>query len=100
MTRRLLAVVVLVTATLGGCSMVESNPDCRLNERCEAVLAAARTVVSFNDARVVVIPGRGPTFHAEVHVCYSDGTSALVDVMGEDLAAALRDATWERPPCR
>jgi hypothetical protein len=79
---------------------LQTNPDCRMNVRCEAVLAAAQSVVSFDNARVVVIGGRGRVFHAEVHVCYADGRDALVDVMGEDLKAVIRDTAWDSPPCR
>jgi hypothetical protein len=96
-----LPVALTLTATLfGGCSIVEPNPDCRITERCDAVLAAARSVASFDGGRVVVIWGRGPGFHAEVHVCYSDGRNTLVDVMGDDLKARVRDTAWDSPPCR
>jgi len=74
-----------------------------LDERCDAVLAAARSVVSYDNARVVVIWGRGLGFHAEVHVCYSDGRNALVNVVSDDLhpdlKAGVRDTAWDRPPC-
>jgi len=97
-------VVALIAAALGGCSAVQPNPDCRINERCDAVLAAARSVASFDGARVVVIRGRGRGFHAEVHVCHADGRNTLVDVMGDGvhpaLEAGLRDAAWDNPPCR
>lgn len=104
MTWRLLAMLTLMAAILGGCSLVQPNPDCRINERCDAVLAAARSVVSYDNGRIVVIWGRGPGFHAEVHVCYSDGSNALTDVMSDDLnhdlKAGVRDTVWDSPPCR
>jgi hypothetical protein len=92
--------LTLTAAILAGCSIVQPNPDCGIGERCDAVLSAARSIVPFDGARVVVVWGRGPVFHAEVHVCYSDGRNALVDVMGDDLNAGLRDTTWDSPPCR
>ena len=101
---RLLIVAALIAVIVGGCSAAQPNPDCRIDERCDAVLAAARSVASFDEARVVVIWGRGLGFHAEVHVCYADGRNALVDVMGDGvnpaLKAGLRDPAWDRPPCR
>jgi hypothetical protein len=101
---RLLIGAALIAAMVGGCSVVQPNPECRISERCDAVLAAARSVASLDGARVVVLWGRGQGFHAEVHVCYADGRNALVDVMGDGvnptLKAGLREATWDKPPCR
>ena len=85
---------------VGGCNLVRPNPDCRLAEGCDAVLGAARQVVSFDNARVVVLYGRGLAFHAEVHVCYADGRYVLVDILGDDLGAAIRDQPWDSAPCR
>lgn len=87
---------------VGGCSLGQSNPDCRINERCDAVLAAAGSATPLDNARMVVLWGRSPpgVFDAEVHVCYADGRNALVDVIGEDLKASVRDKPWDNPPCR
>jgi hypothetical protein len=104
--RRLPVVVALIAAGVSGCSLLQPNPDCRINEQCDAVLAAARSAASFDGARVVVTWGRarGTAFHAEVHVCYSDGRNVLVDVMSQDghpaLRAGVRDTPWVNPPCR
>lgn len=103
MTWRPLAILAVMVVILGGCS-AQPNPDCRIDERCHAVLAAALSVVSYDNARVVVIWGRGVGFHAEVHVCYADGRNELVDVMSDDLHpdlnAGVRDTAWDSPPCR
>jgi hypothetical protein len=85
---------------LAGCSLVQPDPDCRLAARCDAVRVAARQVVPFDNARVVVLEGRGLGFHAEVHVCYADGRYVLVDVVGDDLGAAIREQPWDTAPCR
>jgi hypothetical protein len=96
-----LALALTISAgMLSGCGLVHPNPDCRLAEPCDAVLGAARSVVSFDGARVVVLWGRGLGFHAEVHVCYADGSYVLVDVLGDDLNAAIRDQPWDSAPCR
>jgi hypothetical protein len=104
MTWRPVAILAVMAVVLAGCSTIQPNPDCRINERCDAVLAAAQSVVSYDNARVVVIWGRGSGFHAEVHVCYADGRNALVDVMGDDrrpnLKAGVRGTVWDTPPCR
>ena len=60
MVWRLPVGLALTAAILGGCSVVQPNLDCRINERCDAVLAAARSVVPLDGARVVVLWGRGP----------------------------------------
>lgn len=100
MFRRSVAGVAMLAAIVTGCSSVRPDVDCRINKRCDAVLAAAQSVTPIDQARVVVIWGRGFGFHAEVHVCYGDGRNVLVDVMGDDLKAAVRDTSWESPPCR
>ena len=100
MLKRLGLALTIPVAVLAGCAIVRPNPDCGLGARCDAVLAAARQVVSFNDARVIVSQGRGLGFHAEVHVCYGDGRYVLVDVLGDDLTAGIRDQPWDNPPCR
>lgn len=100
MVSRLGLILAIWAGLFAGCALVQPNPDCRLDARCEAVLGAAREVVSFDDARVIVLPGRGRVFHAEVHVCYGDGRYVLVDVMGDDLNAGTRAQPWERPRCR
>ena len=99
MIRTALALVI-AAGLLGACNLVGPNPDCRLAEGCDAVLIAARRVVSFDNARVVVLYGRGLAFHAEVHVCYTDGRYVLVDVLGDDLGAGIRDQPWDSAPCR
>lgn len=77
------------------------NVDCRLHplDLCQRVVAAARTVESLDGAHVVVIVGRGPVFHAEVHVCFSD-RYVLVDVIGDDMNASVRSVPWDQAPCR
>ncbi len=97
--RPVLALAISV-GLLAGCALVPPSPDCRIGARCDAVLEAARQVVSFSDARVVVLWGRGLGFNAEVHVCYGDGRYVLVDVLGDDLGAAIRGQPWDTAPCR
>lgn len=101
--------LLLITAllTVGACSPTAPSPsaalalsDCHLAGGCDAVLAAARQVASLDGARVVVLQGRGLGFHAEVHVCYANGSYVLVDVMGDDMKAAVRQHSWDNPPCR
>ncbi len=98
--KRLALALTFSAGVLSGCGLVRPNPDCRLAESCDAVLRAARSVVSFDSARVVVLQGRGLGFHAEVHVCYADGRYVLVDVLVDTLKAATRDEPWDSAPCR
>lgn len=97
---RLGIVLAIAVGGLAGCALIPPNPDCRIDGRCDVVLGAAQRVVSFDDAHVLVLQGRGLAFHAEVHVCYGDGRYVLLDVLGDSLEAAIRDQGWDRPPCR
>lgn len=96
------ALLAMLVAIAGACSVLQPNPECRIDDRCVAAVAAARSVAPLDGARVVVLAGRSlrGLFHAEVHVCHADGRNVLVDVMGDDLKAAVRDTPWDDPPCR
>ena len=67
---------------------------------CESVVNAAQSIVTLDGSNVVVTIDRGPVFHADVHACYPDGRYVLIDVVGDDLRADIRQEGWEIPPCR
>jgi hypothetical protein len=68
----------------------DSNPppsiECRMSaEDCDKALQAIVGVTDLRDPElqtVVVSGGTARTWHAEVHVCWSDGRYQLYDVMG------------------
>lgn len=103
-TRTLLMAGALFAAA---CSSTSPDPsglvprvDCRIAEGCGNVLAAANKLVPLGGANVVVFYGRGLGFHAEVHACSGNGSYVLVDVMGPNRNASVRDQAWQDPPCR
>jgi len=103
---RLTVLLIVLLVGVGACSMTEpptslpSQVNCGIGEGCDGVLAAAATVVSLDQTRVLVDYGRGRGFHAEVHVCYPDGRYVLVDVIGDALNASVRAEPWPSAPCR